>query len=76
MRVSTTDRPMVRSRVFTTDRELKDVLIADDEIGYALTYKRDAQGRFVIAPSRHHIETQEFWGPVFIERQRPPIPRR
>lgn len=75
MRVSARDVPFVRARVFTTTGELKGVLIADDELGYALLQRRDAHGRLKLTPNRQAIQTEEFWGPVFIERQRPLNPR-
>lgn len=75
MRVTTNDRPRVPARIFMASGEIKDAIVADDELGYVLRYRRDANGRFVMAATRNHIETEELWGPVFIERIRPLNPR-
>lgn len=71
MRVSKDDVPRVRARVFTNNGELRNVLLADDELGYALCYRSDGSGRLMLTPNRKGFQTVEFWGPVFIERQRP-----
>ena len=75
MRVTTNDRPRVTARIFMDSGEIKDAIVADDELGYVLRYRRDAQGKFVIAPNRNYIETEELWGPAYIERVRSLNPR-
>lgn len=76
MRVTVNDRPRVRARVFTRTGELRDVIVADDQLGYAICYRRDSRGRLVLTPDRKGLETVEIHGEIFIERQRPPFKKR
>lgn len=76
MRLSTTDAPRRRARVFNIDNvEIRDVLIADDELGYVLRYRRGPDGHFVINPQRKAVETEELWGPIFIEIEPTRLPK-
>ena len=73
-------RNLVRgTRIFVGDREVKDVVVADDEAGMVEVFVRKPDGTFDLLFDPHtqrmEIKTEKVFGQVFIERPHRPLKR-
>ncbi len=56
-----------RVKIFLDDKEMNDVDIADDELGYVRQYKKDDKGHIFLDEKTAEIASQELSGKVRIE---------
>lgn len=66
-------RVILNCTVFLDGKEIKDAIIADEEKGYIVRHRRDAQGNFIVVDDE--IKTERIMGHVEIRSPNRITPR-